>query len=577
MGVLKGYIQVFDRYRRITGSLKSLLVALATGLGLMALLISGLVLRHASQTIVESEALAHRQADVVKLVEMARAAKSDAELEMAGWALGSDAGMELGNGKSTAAAARGLDSGLERLAQAKAALPGLEADAEAAKAALLALRTAQSLAAGDNLATGETAARSKDMLRAQKKFRDILDVLGARVSRENMLVAQEVAREWREEESLSAWHFIVAGIASTGFVGGMTLWLYRRLVGRVDSLKRKAWRLQEGDLASSLLPDERDDELSVVAETLEGMRIGLGSLLEELEDKVSKRTSELESSNEQLATALEDLKQAQGEAVESKKRSALLRMSAVMSHEINTPISSAMLTVTTMRDVAEKMRAMASSGSLNRASLLALIAKMQSGVELAEESLGKASSTIEALKAATASDSSKSQDVIDLAIWASQYCDQKRREWGDSNVEISYLCRYETLPVLTVEPMLRRTIDELMSNVASHGFKGGKGRVLLSIGGGSSGAWIEVSDDGEGIARENMGRVFDAYYTTEMGRHSGLGLFRAKTWTEDILRCSIECQSPCAPNGAESWRSKCTGPGSTFRIEGIALARHSMD
>lgn len=568
---------MIGRFKRLMGSLRSLLVVLAIGLSLMATFFAGLEVLHAKKTLNESLELSQRHARIVALIDADRRARTLAEKEIAWWSARSDASLGKEIESQNMVASGELDAAFALMADPKSGVSQLGADMGAIRAALGKAREAAVLASQASTGPAERRARVLEMWKAQSVLREKLDGLSELISRENKDSSEALAREWREEESISALRFVIAGLTGSVFVGGMTFWMYRRLGGRVDSLKRKAWRLQEGDLSSSLLPDEREDELSVVAETLEGMRIGLGSLLEELEDKVSKRTAELETSNGQLAKALDDLKQAQGEAVESKKRSALLRMSAVMSHEINTPISSAMLTISTMSDVAEKMRAMAGTGSLNRAALLALISKIESGVELAEESLGKASSTIEALKAATASDSSKSQDVIDLSSWASQYCEQKKHEWARSDLEVSFLCRYETLPVLTVEPMLRRTLDELMSNVSAHGFKGAKGRVLLSVGGGSSGAWIEVSDDGEGIDAENMSRIFDAYYTTEMGKHSGLGLFRAKTWAEDILKCTIECQSPCAPNGAENWRAQCKGPGSTFRIEGITLAKHTAE
>ncbi len=60
---------------------------------------------------------------------------------------------------------------------------------------------------------------------------------------------------------------------------------------------------------------------------------------EELEQKVKEKTSELQSQNDQLRNALEDLRNAQSKLIESEKLATLGFLSSGIAHELNNPIN----------------------------------------------------------------------------------------------------------------------------------------------------------------------------------------------------------------------------------------------
>lgn len=73
-----------------------------------------------------------------------------------------------------------------------------------------------------------------------------------------------------------------------------------------------------------------------------------------LEERVSERTRELSESNESLTTALNELKQAQTQLVESEKMASLGQLTAGIAHEINNPINFVTSNVKPLqRDIAE--------------------------------------------------------------------------------------------------------------------------------------------------------------------------------------------------------------------------------
>jgi signal transduction histidine kinase len=73
---------------------------------------------------------------------------------------------------------------------------------------------------------------------------------------------------------------------------------------------------------------------------------------------------------------------------------------------------------------------------------------------------------------------------------------------------------------------LGQTIGNLIQNAVLHGFDGRDHGTVRIDGERAPDGWIvlRVADDGEGIAAEHLGRLFDPFMTVKMGGGTGLGL-----------------------------------------------------
>jgi two-component system NtrC family sensor kinase len=94
-------------------------------------------------------------------------------------------------------------------------------------------------------------------------------------------------------------------------------------------------------LADKINVLRKEKELSQ-AETLRSMELNQQLIKEQnvmLEKKVAERTEELQSSNTNLSTALQDLKDTQIQLVEAEKMASLGQLTAGIAHEINNPIN----------------------------------------------------------------------------------------------------------------------------------------------------------------------------------------------------------------------------------------------
>ncbi|MEO8277121.1 MAG: ATP-binding protein [Thermoanaerobaculia bacterium] len=81
--------------------------------------------------------------------------------------------------------------------------------------------------------------------------------------------------------------------------------------------------------------------------------------------------------------------------------------------------------------------------------------------------------------------------------------------------------------ILATEEALRRVLDNLIDNAVRHSRPGGEVRCRLTVAGGT--ARLEVEDDGEGVPKRDLSRIFDRFYQVERPgnphlRGTGLGL-----------------------------------------------------
>ena len=85
---------------------------------------------------------------------------------------------------------------------------------------------------------------------------------------------------------------------------------------------------------------------------------------------------------------------------------------------------------------------------------------------------------------------------------------------------------YGELPEVGMPPsQLNQVFMNILVNAAHAIGPGGNGTIVIRTGTEGGGVWVEISDSGKGIPRENLKRIFDPFFTTKpVGKGTGLGL-----------------------------------------------------
>lgn len=279
-----------------------------------------------------------------------------------------------------------------------------------------------------------------------------------------------------------------------------------------------------------------------------------------LEEVVLERTAELlaakkeaEAANAETRLALENLRRAQDELVRTEKIAGLGALVAGVSHELNTPIGNAMLAASTLRGQYSEFLQAIQEG-MRRSTLKHYLDLVGDGVIIILRNLERAAQLISSFKQVAVDQTSYQRrpfnlkDVVDEIVLT--IAPTLRHANVELKVEIADDMQFDSYP-----GPLGQILVNLINNAVVHAFEPGVlGEVLIQALPHQDRIELQVSDNGKGILPENLGHIYDPFFTTRMGKGgSGLGLHIVHTLVTELL-------------GGEIFVESVVGSGTTFRI-----------
>ena len=96
--------------------------------------------------------------------------------------------------------------------------------------------------------------------------------------------------------------------------------------------------------------------------------------------------------------------------------------------------------------------------------------------------------------------------------------------WNELKYKAEVITEFGNIPSIHCFPFqLNQVIMNLLVN-AGQALES-KGTIIIRTGHDADDVWIEVSDTGKGIPKENQSRIFEPFFTTKpVGKGTGLGL-----------------------------------------------------
>jgi PAS domain S-box-containing protein len=309
------------------------------------------------------------------------------------------------------------------------------------------------------------------------------------------------------------------------------------------------WKLGQEALATaneSLRRTQDELEIRVRERTLD-----LGEANEKLLNEVAERKrAELEVAerNHELETANRELKNAQIKLLQAQKLESIGQLAAGIAHEINTPIqfvgdntrffgeSIAKLTEALARY--EEALMGAARGVVPTPQEVAklredydldyILSELPMGVRETLDGVNRISTIVLALKEFSHPDSrEKVHTDLNAALQSTTIvC---RNEWkylADLNLDLdAHLPLVPCLPGEMNQVFMNLIVNAAHAIEEKVGHSGQKGVIDISTRLEDGQVVIRVKDTGTGIRPENLGRIFDPFYTTkEVGRGTGQGL-----------------------------------------------------
>jgi len=274
------------------------------------------------------------------------------------------------------------------------------------------------------------------------------------------------------------------------------------------------------------------------------------SLNTNLEKRVSERTSELQTKNLELKSALETLSVAKDQLVQSEKLAALGSLVAGVAHELNTPIGNSLTVASTQEEMLNQLANQIDTG-LKRSDLKKFLSEISMATDILMRNLIRAADLVTSFKHVAVDRTSSKRRQFSLAELTTEILltlnptlsQEKCRIETDINTSITL----DSFP-----GSLGQVLINLINNAVVHGFESSAAGVIRITGKltDTQHVLIEIKDNGKGIHPDNLRRVFEPFFTTRLGQGgSGMGLHIVHNLVTGLLGGQIAVVSKEASGG----------------------------
>lgn len=322
--------------------------------------------------------------------------------------------------------------------------------------------------------------------------------------------------------------------------------------GKIFHYITKPWRKSElkRTLDNALETFRLKEENQLLLQKLQINNKKLNDLNLNLEQKVKERTEELDQKNKKLNKTLSQLKNTQSQLIESEKLASLGMLSAVLGHEITSPIAVVKGSLDVIKEIINKSsetanklleldakKSLTISGSKKKIDLTVLSDLQNKAPGLIDYSLDGVNLILDIVRSMK----------IFIGSKTSEYQEASIHEGIDSTVlllrstlrksNISVIKDYDSAikKIKCFPGLLNQVFMNLFSNAidAINVKEKRSGNISVKTSLDKTAITIKIMDNGVGIPPSVKNNIFDEFFTTKpQGSGIGLGMSIAKTIIE---------------------------------------------
>lgn len=291
----------------------------------------------------------------------------------------------------------------------------------------------------------------------------------------------------------------------------------RQITNPVRQLVAFTKRVSRGELEGSIHIGTRD-ELAVLGDSFNQMTRSLADSrqhLQETNQMLEERRHQLEEANEELRRSKEEteeinkaLREAHAKLIQAGKMAVFGELGAGLTHELKQPLSS-------IRGFAQ----------LVQMKLPEEEAESRRYISMVIQAVDHMNKIVQGLKDFARQSSFEFQEV-DVNEVLERTCLLLDAQFKGSEIRLESKLAENVPPILGEANQLQQVFTNLIANArdAMDGMSGGI-RVRSRILGEGSYVMVSISDDGPGIPKELLPKIFNSFFTTKPeGKGTGLGL-----------------------------------------------------
>lgn len=264
----------------------------------------------------------------------------------------------------------------------------------------------------------------------------------------------------------------------------------------------------------------------------------------QLQIEVEQRTRELQESNDELETSLENLRKTQNKLVESEKLASLGSLVAGVAHEINTPVGIGVTGTSHLKYLNDEISSKYINDEMSEEDFNEYLKSSSDLVKIINSNLNRTADIVKNFKQVAVDQTSEQKRIFKVKEYIRGVLISIESLLKNKNIKIE-VQGDESLEVVSYPGFFAQIITNLISNSAIHGFKDlNEGNIFISIKKENSFLSFEYKDNGVGISKDNLNRIYDPFFSTNKENGgSGLGLNIVYNIVTMNLGGSIDCSS----------------------------------
>lgn len=266
--------------------------------------------------------------------------------------------------------------------------------------------------------------------------------------------------------------------------------------------------------------------------------------LAEAKEVAERALVEQGQANRELNRTLEVLRETQGELIEREKLAALGALVAGVAHELGSPIGNSLMSASTLAEMTSEMSEKFKTG-LKRSTLATYLEAVGRSNEIVIRNMNRAAELVDSFRKVAVDQGSSMRrpflldEIVSEIVLVMHPTIKKTPYVIDCNLP-------EKIEMDSFPGPLGQVLANLINNALIHGFEGcDHGTVHIEARPlNTEQIELQVRDDGMGIAKANLARIFEPFFSTRLGEGgSGLGLGIVQTLVTGVLGGKISVSS----------------------------------
>lgn len=247
--------------------------------------------------------------------------------------------------------------------------------------------------------------------------------------------------------------------------------------------------------------------------------------LKQAHNALKQKVAEVEAANSALSSTLARLKETQEQLVHQEKMASLGGLVAGVAHEINTPIGVGVTAASTLQSATQDTHTAYDEGRLSESGLRKYLQTALQSANILMTNLNRAASLIHSFKQVAVDQTSSEIRQFNVRSYLDEILLSLRPKLKNRPISV-VIDVPDAIEISSYPGAFSQIITNLVMNSLIHAFpEGSSGSIKISIVDCDENLTLHYRDDGVGMSREDLQRVFDPFFTTRRGSGgSGLGM-----------------------------------------------------